>query len=161
MPHHCRRFDAIFYTDNNEPFEERILKNYLKPNGSYVSTVPEQLTSDSLGFICETIFAGCVRIRLLAQVRSNPLMCLIISATKQIVHTKTRFPLQYIFGFNMHQWKEGAKLNVAYLQALCDLVDAKQLQPVVGGVYTLNGFERALSQVLDPNSLGSTIITFK
>lgn len=71
VPRLYRRFDAIFYTDNNESFEERILKKYLKPNGSYVSTVPERLTSDSLGFICETIFAGCVRIRLLAQVRCN------------------------------------------------------------------------------------------
>ncbi|XP_014478782.1 PREDICTED: reticulon-4-interacting protein 1 homolog, mitochondrial-like [Dinoponera quadriceps] len=127
-------FDAIFYTDSNEPFEERILRKYLKPNGSYVSTVPEQLTSDSLGFICETIFAGCVRIKLL---------------------------VQYIFGFNVHQWNEGAKLNVAYLRVLRELVDAKQLQPVVGQVYTLNGFRRALSQVLDPNSIGSTIIMMK
>lgn len=66
-----------------------------------------------------------------------------------------------MFGFNIHQWKEGAKLNVTYLRALCDLVDAKQLQPVVGGIYTPNGFERALSRVLDPNSIGSTIVTFK
>lgn len=71
MPYFCRRFDAIFYTDNNQPFEEHILKKYLKPNGSYVSTVPEQLKSDSLGFICETIFAGCVRVKLLVQVRLN------------------------------------------------------------------------------------------
>ncbi|EFN89830.1 reticulon-4-interacting protein 1 homolog, mitochondrial [Harpegnathos saltator] len=129
-----KRFDAIFYTDNNQPFEEHILKKYLKPNGSYVSTVPEQLTSDSLGFICESIFAGCVRIKLL---------------------------VQYMFGFNMHQWKEGAKLNVEYLRILSNLVNTGHLQPVVGSVYTLHGFERALRHVLDSNSVGSTIITFK
>lgn len=61
------RYDAIFYTDN-QPFQEHILKRHLLSHGSYVSTVPEQLTSDSLGFICGSIFAGCVRIKLLVQV---------------------------------------------------------------------------------------------
>lgn len=61
------RFDAIFYTDS-QPFQEHILKKHLLPYGSYVSTVPERLTSDSLGFICGSIFAGCVRIKLLVQV---------------------------------------------------------------------------------------------
>lgn len=78
-----RRFDAIFYTDNNQPFEEHILKKYLKPNGSYVSTVPEQLKSDSLGFICETIFAGCVKIKLLVQVRLNLFIYGTISRERQ------------------------------------------------------------------------------
>ncbi|KYN37296.1 Reticulon-4-interacting protein 1, mitochondrial [Trachymyrmex septentrionalis] len=127
------KFDAIFYTDN-QPFKEHILKKHLLPHGSYVSTVPEQLTSDSLGFICGSIFAGCVRIKLL---------------------------VQYMFGFNMHQWKEGAKLNVAYLRALCELTDAHHLQTVVDRVYAPYNIERALLHVLDPNSIGSTIITFQ
>ncbi|XP_012056215.1 PREDICTED: reticulon-4-interacting protein 1, mitochondrial-like [Atta cephalotes] len=127
------KFDAIFYTDN-QSFKEHILKKHLLPHGSYVSTVPEQLTSDSLGFICGSIFAGCVRIKLL---------------------------VQYMFGFNMHQWKEGAKLNVAYLRALCELTDAHHLQTVVDRVYAPYNIERALFHVLDPNSIGSTIITFQ
>lgn len=61
------RYDAIFYTDS-QPFQEHILKKFLLPHGSYVSTIPEQLRSDSLGFICGTIFAGCVRVKLLIQV---------------------------------------------------------------------------------------------
>ncbi|XP_050445675.1 reticulon-4-interacting protein 1 homolog, mitochondrial-like [Cataglyphis hispanica] len=127
------KYDAIFYTDN-QPFQEHILKRFLLPHGSYVSTVPEQLKSDSLGFICRSIFAGCVRVKLL---------------------------VQYMFGFNMHQWKEGAKLNVAYLRALCELTDANQLQTVVDKVYAPYNIERALLHVLDPNSIGSTIITFQ
>ncbi|CAL1689032.1 unnamed protein product [Lasius platythorax] len=127
------KYDAIFYTDN-QSFQEHILKRYLLPHGSYVSTIPEQLRSDSLGFICGSIFAGCVRIKLL---------------------------VQYMFGFNMHQWKEGAKLNVAYLRALCELTDAYQLQTVVDRVYAPYNIERALLHVLDPNSIGSTIITFQ
>ncbi|XP_011262065.1 reticulon-4-interacting protein 1, mitochondrial isoform X1 [Camponotus floridanus] len=127
------KYDAIFYTDS-QPFQEHILKKFLLPHGSYVSTIPEQLRSDSLGFICGTIFAGCVRVKLL---------------------------IQYMFGFNMHQWKEGAKLNVAYLRALCELTDANQLQTVVDRVYAPYNIERALLHVLDPNSIGSTIITFQ
>ncbi|XP_029175123.1 reticulon-4-interacting protein 1 homolog, mitochondrial-like isoform X2 [Nylanderia fulva] len=127
------KFDAIFYTDN-QSFQEHSLKKYLLPHGSYVSTIPEQLRSDSLGFICGSIFAGCVRIKLL---------------------------VQYMFGFNMHQWKEGAKLNVAYLRALCELTDAYQLQTVVDRVYAPYNIERALLHVLDSNSIGSTIITFQ
>lgn len=70
------RFDSIFYT-GGQPINERILKQHLMPYGSYVSTVPEQLTSDSLGFIFGSIFAGCVRIKLLVQV-PNKIMYLII-----------------------------------------------------------------------------------
>nr|XP_012232940.1 PREDICTED: reticulon-4-interacting protein 1 homolog, mitochondrial-like isoform X2 [Linepithema humile] len=127
------KYDAIFYTDKH-PIQEHILKKHLLPHGSYVSTVPEQLTSDSLGLICRSIFAGCIRIKLL---------------------------VQYMFGFNIHQWKEGAKLDTAYLRALCELTDANQLQTVVDKVYAPYNIEWALQHVLDPNSIGSTIITFK
>jgi len=52
-------------------------------------------------------------------------------------------------------------LNVAYLRALCELTDANQLQTVVDRVYAPYNIERALLHVLDPNSIGSTIITFQ
>ncbi|KOC65018.1 Reticulon-4-interacting protein 1, mitochondrial [Habropoda laboriosa] len=127
------KFDAIFYT-GGQSIDERILKQHVVPYGSYISTVPEQLTSDSLGFIFGIIFAGCVRIKLL---------------------------IQYMFGFNMHQWKEGSKINATYLQALCDLADADQLQMVVDRVYGPHNIEQALHHVIDPNAIGSTIITFQ
>lgn len=66
-----------------------------------------------------------------------------------------------MFGFNIHQWKEGAKLNVTYLRALCELTDANQIQTVVDKVYTPYNIEWALQHILDPNSIGSTIITFQ
>lgn len=127
------KYDAIFYT-GGQPIDEYILKQQLLPNGSYVSTIPEQLTSDSLGFIFGSIFAGCVRIKLL---------------------------VQYMFGFNIHQWKEGSKIKTSYLQALCDLADADQLQTVVDKVYGPHYIEQALHHILDPNAIGSTIITFQ
>ncbi|XP_076762075.1 NAD(P)H oxidoreductase RTN4IP1, mitochondrial [Xylocopa sonorina] len=127
------RFDAIFYT-GGQPIEERVLRQHLVPYGSYISTVPEQLISDSLGFIFGSIFAGCVRIKLL---------------------------VQYMFGFNMQHWKEGSKINATYLQALCDLADANQLQIVVDKVYGPHNIEQALHHILDPNAIGSTIITFQ
>ncbi|OAD54144.1 hypothetical protein WN48_08274 [Eufriesea mexicana] len=127
------KFDAIFYT-GGQSIDERILRRYLTSCGSYVSTVPEQLISDSLGFIFGSIFAGCVRIKLL---------------------------IQYILGFDMHQWKEGSKINTMYLQALCDLADANQLQMIVDRVYKPNNIKHALNHILDPNAIGSTIITFQ
>ncbi|XP_071871897.1 NAD(P)H oxidoreductase RTN4IP1, mitochondrial [Bombus fervidus] len=127
------KFDTIFYT-GGQPINERILKQHLTSYGFYVSTVPEQLTSDSLGLVFGSIFAGCVRIKLL---------------------------IQYVLGFNMHQWKEGSKINSTYLQALCDLVDADQLQMVVDRVYGPHNIEQALYHILDPNAIGSTIITFQ
>ncbi|XP_076169066.1 NAD(P)H oxidoreductase RTN4IP1, mitochondrial isoform X1 [Ptiloglossa arizonensis] len=127
------KYDAIFYT-GGQPINKHILKQHLVPYGSYVSTIPEQLTSDSLGFIFGSIFAGYVRIRLL---------------------------IQYIFGFNTNQWKEGSKLKATYLQALCDLADADQLQMVVDRIYGPHNIEQALHHVLDPNAIGSTIITFQ
>lgn len=127
------KYDAIFYT-GGLPIDERILKQRLMPNGSYVCTIPEGLTSDSLGFICGSIFAGWVRLKLL---------------------------IQYLFGLNMQQWIEGSKLNVTYLQALSDLADAQQLQMVVDRVYGPHNIEQAMQHILDPDALGSTIITFQ
>lgn len=79
------RYDAIFYTDN-QPFQEHILKRHLLPHGSYVSTVPEQLTSDSLGFICGSIFAGCVRVKLLVQVYFNSVIITDCDVVLSLIH---------------------------------------------------------------------------
>lgn len=49
--------------------DESILKSFLLPHGFYVSTVPENLISDSLGYLSGSLFSGCVRIRLLFQVK--------------------------------------------------------------------------------------------
>ncbi|XP_043250099.1 reticulon-4-interacting protein 1 homolog, mitochondrial-like [Colletes gigas] len=127
------KYDVIFYT-GGQPIDERILKQRLVPYGSYISTLPEQLTSDSLGFLLGSIFAGYVRIKLL---------------------------IQYILGFNSRQWKDGSKLSAIYLQALCDLVDAQQLQTVVDKIYRPYQIEQALNSILDPDAIGSIIITFQ
>ncbi|XP_012281087.1 reticulon-4-interacting protein 1, mitochondrial [Orussus abietinus] len=127
------KFNAIFYT-GGDLYTQCTLKKHLLPYGSYVSTVPENLTSDSLGFIFGSIFSGYVRIKLL---------------------------LQYLFGCNTRQWKEGAKISPAYLQALTELVEADQLQTVVDRAYTPQNIERALQHVLDPSAIGSTVIKFQ
>ncbi|KAK2579490.1 hypothetical protein KPH14_010803 [Odynerus spinipes] len=126
------KFNAIFYT-GGPPIESHILKKHLHPYGSYATTKPENLTSDSLGFISGSIFAGCVRVKLL---------------------------IQYIFGFNMHQWKEGSIINAEYLQTLSELIDADKIQPVIDRVYAPHHIEDALHHVLDPDAIGSTIIKF-
>ncbi|XP_015586866.1 reticulon-4-interacting protein 1 homolog, mitochondrial isoform X2 [Cephus cinctus] len=127
------KYHAIFYT-GGQPIDEFILKKHLLPYGSYVSTMPEYLTSDSLGFFFGSIFSGCVRIKLM---------------------------VQYMFGCNIHHWKEGSKINTAYLQSLRDLVDADQLQTVVDRAFAPHNIEQALHHVLDPNAIGSTIIKFQ
>ncbi|XP_076681131.1 NAD(P)H oxidoreductase RTN4IP1, mitochondrial isoform X2 [Andrena cerasifolii] len=127
------KYNDIFYT-GGEPIDERILKQHLLPHGSFVSTIPEQLTSDSLGFILGSVFSGCIRIKLL---------------------------IQYILGFNMHHWKDGSKLNATYLQALSDLTDADELLVIVDKIYRPHDINQALRHMSGPDAIGSTIITFQ
>lgn len=68
--------------------------------------------------------------------------------------------IQYIFGCNTHQWKEGSKIKAEYLQALSELTDADEIQPVVDRVYGPHNIEEALHHILDPEAIGSTIIKF-
>ncbi|XP_046739788.1 reticulon-4-interacting protein 1, mitochondrial-like isoform X4 [Diprion similis] len=126
------KFDAIFYTGGPE-IEDCILRNHLLPHGSYVSTVPEHLTSDTLGFVFGSIFSGYIRINLL---------------------------IRYLFGLKPNQWNDGSKINTANLDALRQLVDADQLQAVVHKAYAPHNIEQALHEALNPNAVGSTIIRF-
>ncbi|XP_057327031.1 reticulon-4-interacting protein 1 homolog, mitochondrial-like [Microplitis mediator] len=127
------KFHAIFCTEDR-PVEYRFLKKHLTPHGSLVSTVPEYLASDSFGFVSGSLFAGCVRIKLL---------------------------VQYMFGRSLNQWNEGAKIKSSYLEILRELVDADQLQSVVGAAFRPNHIEQALQHVVDPDAIGSTIIKFR
>ncbi|KAG8041818.1 hypothetical protein G9C98_007122 [Cotesia typhae] len=127
------KYHAIFYTEDH-PIDYRGLKRQLMPYGSFVSTVPEHLASDSFGFVSGSLFAGCVRIKLL---------------------------VQYVFGSNINQWNEGSKIKQSYLETLRELVDADQLQSVVCAAFRPNHIEQALQHVLDPDAIGSTIIKFR
>lgn len=127
------KYDAIFYT-RDQPIDYRILKKRLRPYGKFISTAPEYLRSDTLGFVSGSIFAGCVRIKLL---------------------------LQYMFGLNNYQWNEGKKINSDYLNIIRDLVDVDNLQSVVGAAFRPNHIEQALNHVTSPDAIGSTIIKFQ
>ncbi|XP_066591246.1 reticulon-4-interacting protein 1 homolog, mitochondrial-like isoform X2 [Prorops nasuta] len=127
------KFDAIFYT-GGDPINEQTLKKYLLPYGTYVSTIPEYLASDTLGFFFGSIFTGWVRIKLF---------------------------FQYIFGLDSLQWKDGIKINAMYLQILSDLAAADNLQTVVEKVYAPHHIDQAIQHVLDPNAIGSTLIKFQ
>ncbi|XP_043276965.1 reticulon-4-interacting protein 1 homolog, mitochondrial-like [Venturia canescens] len=127
------KYHAIFYTGGYLS-SDLILKRHLLPHGSFVSTMPEYLTSDSLGFVLGSIFSGCVRIRLL---------------------------LQYMFGRNGYQWIEGSRINSNYLEILRELVDADQLQSLVGAAFRPNHIEQALHHVLSTDVIGGTIIKFQ
>lgn len=127
------KFHAIFYT-GGEPMNEHALRKHLKAFGTYTSTAPERLMSDSLGLICGCLFAGYIRIKLL---------------------------FQYVFGFNVNHLAEDSKINATYLEALCEIINADELQVVMDKVYRPHNIKQALQHVLDPDATGSTIIIFK
>ncbi|XP_034943214.1 reticulon-4-interacting protein 1, mitochondrial-like [Chelonus insularis] len=127
------KYHVIFYT-NDRPSDYYKLKRRVMPYGSFVSTIPQSLASDSFGFVSGSIFSGCIRIRLL---------------------------FQYMCGSSRYQWNEGSKIKPTYLEILRELVDADQLQSVVGAAFKPNHIEQALNHVLSPDVIGSTIIKFK
>lgn len=114
--------------------DQRLMKKRLTPYGSFVSTMPEYLSSDSFGLISGSIFAGCVRIKLL---------------------------VQYMFGRNNYNWNEGTKIKASYLEILRELVDANELQSVLGAAFRPNHIEQALHHVVSRDAIGSTIIKFQ
>ncbi|XP_051168505.1 reticulon-4-interacting protein 1, mitochondrial-like [Leptopilina boulardi] len=126
------KYDAIFYT-GGQATDASVLKRYLSNHGSYISTVPKLLTSDSLGLVFGSLFAGCVRLQLV---------------------------IQYFFGMSNYKWKDGAKINVNYLRCLQELVDADKLQTVVDRVFSPVRIDQALDHIMDPNAIGSTVIKF-
>lgn len=125
------KFDAIFHT-GGVILQRNILKKHLSYYGSYISTVPEYLISDHLGSVCGSIFSACVN------------LCLFV---------------QFIFGLNGN-WKEGSKINTAYLQSLQKLADMNQLQPILDRVYGLDSIDQALTHITEGNTIGSTVIKF-
>lgn len=66
-----------------------------------------------------------------------------------------------MFGRSINQWNEGGKIKSSYLEILRELVDADQLQSVVGAAFRPNHIEQALQHVMDPDAIGSTIIKFR
>ncbi|XP_011506507.1 PREDICTED: reticulon-4-interacting protein 1, mitochondrial-like isoform X3 [Ceratosolen solmsi marchali] len=127
------KFDAIFFTGGTCTINQNILKNYLSPNGTYISVTPENLMSDSFGYISGTLFAGCIKI-------------------SQI--------LQYIFGANIYHWKEGTKIKSTYLELLQKLVENNHLRPILDKVYASHHIDVALSRVAESNAIGSTVVKF-
>ncbi|XP_015126589.1 reticulon-4-interacting protein 1 homolog, mitochondrial [Diachasma alloeum] len=127
------RYHAIFYT-YEQSIDIRILKKRLLPYGSFVSTLPASLTSDSLGLVFGILFAAQVRVKLL---------------------------LQYIFGIDTYHYNDGVKIKSSTLEIIRELVDADQLQSVVGAAFRPNHAEQALQHVLGADAIGSTIIKFQ
>ncbi|XP_058796861.1 reticulon-4-interacting protein 1, mitochondrial-like isoform X2 [Phymastichus coffea] len=126
------KYDAIFYTGGQLKHESS-LKKYMLPYGSYVSTIPEYLASDSLGYVSGSLFSGCIRIKLL---------------------------FQYFLGVSTYHWKEGSKLNSSYLQSLQELADANKLKPVLHKIYAPHNIDQAMAHIVDFSAIGSTVIKF-
>ncbi|XP_011311493.1 reticulon-4-interacting protein 1, mitochondrial isoform X2 [Fopius arisanus] len=127
------RYHAVFHT-SQEPIDIRILKKRVISYGSFVSTLPEPLISDSLGFFLGNLFAAHLRVKLL---------------------------FQYIFGIDCYLYNDGAKIKSSTLEIIRELVDADKLQSVVCAAFRPNYAEQALQHVSGLNAIGSTIIKFQ
>lgn len=106
------RYDVIFNT-GGLPLDEYKLRRQLLPYGSYVSTVPEHLTSDSLGFIFGSVFSSYVRLRLAIQVIT------IICERNRIIYV--RYTYQLIFAFRRYSdgtFTSGRKVP-RYMASIC------------------------------------------
>lgn len=173
--HFAFRYDVIFYT-GGVPIQHRMLKQHLMPHGSFISTVPENLTSDTLGFVFGSIFAGCVRVKLMFQVNLIYLFLLFIffilknfsfyfktvnENRSKLSCTKQCDILQSIFGISTQHWREGSKLKTAYLRGIQELVDSDMMQVVVDRVYAPHCIDLAIQHLHDPDAVGSTVIKFK
>lgn len=125
-------FHTIFYTGDYN-IDQRLLKRHLRLGGNIISTLPDNLTSDSFGFITGNIFSGYIRLKIL---------------------------FQHIFGIDKHHWNDGSKIKTSTLDIIRQLVNNNQLQGVVGAAFRPLHIDEALNHVVNPNAIGSTIIKF-
>lgn len=125
-------FDAIIDTQNSI-LSSNYLKKLLVENGVFVSTLPPPLSSDSFGFIGQLFLSSYVRVL---------------------------FLFKKIVGLPLEDFDEKHMCYVA-LDKLTELVEDGYLQTVVEKVFHPHDIEIALNHIQSPQSIGSTIITFR
>lgn len=129
---HEEPFDIIVVT-RNQDLDWDELSKFCTENGSVLSTVPEVLISDSCGFFSRLILTGYIRL-------------------------KNR--LQNVLSWPSNDYDE-AHLCDSTLDKLTQLVEEGVLQTVVDKVFHPKDIEIALNHIQSPQSIGSTVITFR
>lgn len=119
-------------------------------NGVVVSTVAEQLLSDSCGFLSRVVLGGYVRLKILIQV---------------CIYFKLYILPETTLSKNTLSWPsddyDEAHLCCVTLDRLTKLVEDGVLQTVVDKVFAPKDIEIALSYIQSKQSIGSSIVTFR
>ncbi|XP_066249497.1 reticulon-4-interacting protein 1, mitochondrial-like [Euwallacea similis] len=127
------RFDFIVITRNHEGYDWSQLYQFCSKNGKVLTTVPEELLSDSCGFFSALLLTGYVRLKhLFGRVLDLP----------------------------TDDYAE-AHLCHATLEKLTELVEDGVLQTVVDKVFQPKDIEVALHYIQSEQSIGSSVVTFR
>lgn len=126
-------FDVIFYTKHCSAITEKQLRKFCNEKGTFVSTLPPVLASDSYGLLMGPLFTVYVRIK-----------CF----------------LQRILSSEVGDFGE-THVCYAILEQLTKMVESGELQTVVDKVYHPQDIELALQHITSVQSIGSTVITFR
>ncbi|KAJ8948122.1 hypothetical protein NQ318_008475 [Aromia moschata] len=132
-------YDVIIQTDNSMSLEA--LSKYCKQSGAIISTLPPPLASDSCGFFSEIILSLYVQLKYELQA--------------SICH----FHL-VLLGLPINDFDE-THLCYIMLDKLTEFVEDGYLQTVVDKVCVPEDIEQALNHIQSPQSIGSTIMTFR
>lgn len=127
------RFDIIFRTGAECECTEEELSAFLKTDGAFVSTLPPPVDSDSYGVFRRFLL---------------------------YLYINTKYKLQNILGLPINTYDETHLCNVT-LDRLSELVEDGYVQTVVDKIYQPQDIEVAVNHIQNPNTIGSTIITFR
>ncbi|XP_057654664.1 reticulon-4-interacting protein 1, mitochondrial-like isoform X1 [Diorhabda carinulata] len=127
------RFDIIFRTGAECECTEEELGAFLKTEGAFVSTLPPPIDSDSYGIFRRFLL---------------------------YLYINIKYKLQNILSLPINTYDETHLCNVT-LDRLSELVEDGYIQTVVDKIYQPQDIEIAVNHIQNPNSIGSTIITFR
>ncbi|XP_074037321.1 reticulon-4-interacting protein 1, mitochondrial isoform X2 [Leptinotarsa decemlineata] len=126
-------FDVIIKTGVECDLDNHDLSNFLKTDGTIISTLPPALTSDSYGVFRRLLLSFYINLK---------------------------YKLQDFLGLPKNNFDETHMCYVT-LDRLTEFVEDGYLQTVVDKIYQPHDIEIALHHIQNPHSMGSTVITFR
>ncbi|KAG5888340.1 hypothetical protein JTB14_014569 [Gonioctena quinquepunctata] len=126
-------FDVIIKTGVECDLNTKDFTNFLKTDGTVISTLPPVLTSDSYGVLRRFMLSFYIYLK---------------------------YKLQNVLGLPKNDFDE-AHLCYVTLDRLTQCVEDGYLQTVVDKIYQPHDIEIALNHIQSLHSIGSTVITFR
>ncbi|CAH1164589.1 unnamed protein product [Phaedon cochleariae] len=126
-------YDAIVKTGLEGDLKMEELREFLKVDGTIISTLPPLLTSDGYGFFGRCMLA---------------------------VYVNLKYKLQNMFGLPTNDFDE-THLCYVTLDRLTQYVEDGYLQTVVDKIYQPQDIDVAVNHIQDPQAIGSTVVTFR